>query len=178
MKKILLISDLSEQNKITEIVNSLNLYEIITISQKNQLSEIMKKQKFEMIIINIPFEDDFIEYISKKSNTDVLVLCEYEFLDIIYEKVNKYGIYILPKPCNRALFLQTFKMIILLKSQNLNSKNIKFEEKMLIDRAKATLMQYLKFTEPQAHRYIEKQAMNSRQTKTEIAQRILTTYET
>ena len=38
-------------------------------------------------------------------------------------------------------------------------------------------MKYLKFTEPQAHRYIEKQAMNNRQTRREAAQKIIDTYE-
>ena len=47
----------------------------------------------------------------------------------------------------------------------------------LINRAKCTLIEYLKFTEPQAHRYIEKQAMNNRQTRREVAEKILKTYK-
>ena len=38
-------------------------------------------------------------------------------------------------------------------------------------------MQYLKLTEPQAHRYIEKQAMDTRKTRKEVAQSILLRYE-
>ena len=41
----------------------------------------------------------------------------------------------------------------------------RIEEIRTISRAKTVLMKYLKFTEPQAHRYIEKQAMNNRQTR-------------
>ena len=48
----------------------------------------------------------------------------------------------------------------------------------LIDRAKCVLIQYLTMTEPQAHRYIEKQAMDTRTTRREVAQQILRTYET
>ncbi len=51
------------------------------------------------------------------------------------------------------------------------------EETKLVNRAKCVLIQNLKLTESQAHRYIEKQAMDTRQTKKEIAQKILTTYE-
>ena len=51
------------------------------------------------------------------------------------------------------------------------------DEQQLIIRAKCTLIQYLKLTEPQAHKYIEKQSMDLRKTKLEIAQRILKTYE-
>ena len=38
-------------------------------------------------------------------------------------------------------------------------------------------MEYLGFTEPQAHRYIEKHAMDMRVTKIEIAMNILKIYE-
>ena len=50
-------------------------------------------------------------------------------------------------------------------------------EVRIINRAKCCLIEYLKMTEPQAHRYIEKQAMDLRQTKREIAESILKTYE-
>ena len=53
----------------------------------------------------------------------------------------------------------------------------KLAEQRLIDRAKCVLIQYLNMTEDQAHRYIEKQAMDTRQTKVHIAQSILSTYE-
>ena len=48
----------------------------------------------------------------------------------------------------------------------------------LVDRAKCTLVQYLGFTEAQAHRYLEKQAMDMRMTRREVAEEILRTYET
>ena len=46
-----------------------------------------------------------------------------------------------------------------------------------MDRAKCVLIQYLGMTEEQAHRQIEKQAMDTRQTKAAIARAILATYE-
>ena len=47
----------------------------------------------------------------------------------------------------------------------------------MIDRAKCILIQYLNMTEAEAHRYIEKQAMDMRSTKRVIAEGILRTYE-
>ena len=47
----------------------------------------------------------------------------------------------------------------------------------LINRAKYILMEYLSMTEAQAHRYLEKQAMDMRITKAEVAKSILSTYE-
>ncbi|MPN53777.1 hypothetical protein SDC9_201443 [bioreactor metagenome] len=47
----------------------------------------------------------------------------------------------------------------------------------MIDRAKMLLISHLAFSEAQAHRYIEKQAMDMRATKRAIAEEILKTYE-
>ena len=47
----------------------------------------------------------------------------------------------------------------------------------LIDRAKCALIQYLNMTEADAHRFIEKSAMNRRVSRREIALEILKTYE-
>lgn len=47
----------------------------------------------------------------------------------------------------------------------------------LIDRAKCELVRYLNMTEADAHRFIEKQAMNRRVSRREIALEVLKTYE-
>ena len=53
----------------------------------------------------------------------------------------------------------------------------KIEDIKMIDRAKCILIQYLNMTESEAHRYIEKQAMDMRTTRKTIAEGILRTYE-
>ena len=46
-----------------------------------------------------------------------------------------------------------------------------------MERAKYVLIEHLGFSEEQAHRYIEKQAMDRRMTRRGIAEGILNTYE-
>ena len=58
-----------------------------------------------------------------------------------------------------------------------NKLQKKIEEIRIVDRAKLVLVQVLSMTEPQAHRYIEKQAMDMRQSRTTVAENILKTYE-
>ena len=53
----------------------------------------------------------------------------------------------------------------------------KIEEIRLVSRAKCVLIEVLGMTEPQAHRYLEKQAMDLRCTRREVAQGVLSTYE-
>ena len=52
----------------------------------------------------------------------------------------------------------------------------KIDEFRIIDRAKWVLIDYLKMSEEQAHRYIEKQAMDLRIPRIEAAKNILKTY--
>ena len=51
------------------------------------------------------------------------------------------------------------------------------EEIRIVNKAKWTLIDNLKMTEEEAHRYIEKQAMNERATKRKIAENIIKTYK-
>lgn len=53
----------------------------------------------------------------------------------------------------------------------------KLEDMALQNRAKAVLCRTLGFSEEQAHKYLEKQAMSLRITKTDAARRIVATYE-
>ena len=45
-----------------------------------------------------------------------------------------------------------------------------------MSRAKCALIENMKLTEAEAHKYIEKQAMNSRKTRRELAEDILRLY--
>ena len=53
----------------------------------------------------------------------------------------------------------------------------KLEELRLVTRAKCLLVQNLAMTEADAHRYIEKQAMDLRVPRVRVAEDILRTYE-
>ena len=60
---------------------------------------------------------------------------------------------------------------------NINKLKEKINDIRLIDRAKLTLIQYLKMSEEESHKYIEKQAMDLRITKVDVAKNILKIYE-
>ena len=53
----------------------------------------------------------------------------------------------------------------------------KIEDIRIIDRAKCLLISYLNMSEPEAHKYIERQAMDMRITKRQVAEGIIKTYE-
>ena len=93
------------------------------------------------------------------------------------------GVIVIAKPLRKQIFYQSLKFINASRKRllGLQNENIKLhkrlEEMRTINRAKFALMQYLNFTETQAHRYLEKQAMDMRCTKLEVALSVLKTYE-
>ena len=54
---------------------------------------------------------------------------------------------------------------------------IKIEDIRIVDRAKLILISFMSMSEKEAHRYIEKQAMDLRVTRRAVAEGILKTYE-
>ena len=62
--------------------------------------------------------------------------------------------------------------------QNLNKKlTQKIDDIKIVDRAKCLLISHLNMTETNAHKYIEKKAMDVRISRREVAENILKTYE-
>lgn len=141
----------------------------------------------ELVVICTPLPDEFGQelsvMISENTSAGIILICRGEIADDIGDKVSDSGICVVPEPLNTQLLSRSVKLVTATRSRMMGLKKenadllTKIDEMRLINRAKCTLMQYLKFTEPQAHKYIEKQAMNTRQTRREVAMRILATYE-
>ena len=82
-----------------------------------------------------------------------------------------------------TLLIKMLKFILLKTKERQKSQREKLklenslQEERLVNRAKCILMQYLNMSESQAHRYIEVQSMQLRQTRLQTAESILKTYE-
>jgi AmiR/NasT family two-component response regulator len=142
---------------------------------------------FDAVVIDSPLSDglgdELISYIAKNSPSGIVFLADEKIYGRIESKCSGTGAAVLKKPVPKAAFTKALDdaMASKIRSQKLFEENEKLrksiEELKLIDTAKCVLIEYLKLSEPQAHRYIEKQAMDLRKTKSEIAADILNTYK-
>ena len=93
------------------------------------------------------------------------------------------GVLTVAKPLQKELFWMALKLATAAhnKMAALHDENAKLYKKIddikLIDRAKAILINYLQMSESEAHRYIEKRAMDERVTRREVAESIIKTYD-
>ncbi|MCR5732855.1 MAG: ANTAR domain-containing protein, partial [Sphaerochaetaceae bacterium] len=92
------------------------------------------------------------------------------------------GVLTLSKPLNRASVNQALEWMASFRERikKLEKKTLSVEDKMkeirIVNKAKWLLISVLKMDEPQAHRYIEKQAMDYCISKKEVADKIIKTY--
>lgn len=99
------------------------------------------------------------------------------------EEAEDEGVTFLPASCTQAELCLAVKAALaanrriekLLREKRTLLKKI--DDIRIVDRAKLILMQNMGYTEAQAHKQIEKRAMNERLSRAEVAMNILKTYE-
>lgn len=147
--------------------------------------ELLSKD-YDFVIVNAPLPDDFGTRFAvdacSKSGTVALLLARADVFDEVEEKVSSQGVFTLQKPTSLPALQQSLKWMAAARERlrRMEEKATSIEEKMeeirLVNRAKWLLIEQLKMTEAEAHRHIEKQAMDRCISKREIALGIIKTY--
>lgn len=146
----------------------------------------LAEREYDLILINSPLPDGngqtlAIDICSSRSCV-VLMMIRSELHEQIRDKVSSYGVFTLPKPVTRPMFQTALDWMAAarerLRKNEARTQSIqeKMEEIRLVNRAKWLLIHELGMDEPEAHRYIVKQAMDRSLTKPEIARQIINTY--
>ena len=143
----------------------------------------MDAKDFEVIVINTPLPDEFGHELGTdavtKTDAGVILLTKTATADQIADKLQEFGVLVLGKPFTGALFRQAvqlaasnYKRLAVLRAENAKLLD-KIAQLRLVDRAKCYLIEKKHYTETEAHRLIEKMAMDTRRPRGEIAQEIL-----
>ncbi len=165
---------------------SASFEKIETAQSVSQARRMILERAYDFVIVNSPVCNDvgvrFATDASSGRGTIVLLLVRNELYSEVYPRAARQGVFVLPKPTSRQSLLQALDWMICARERlrKLENKTVTIEEKMeeirLVNRAKWVLIEQLKMTEPDAHRYIEKQAMDRCISKREIATEIIRTY--
>lgn len=141
---------------------------------------------FDLVFVNAPLPDEFgvelSQYIAEATSAGVLLLVKAEIADDVTAKVERDGVLVLCKPLSHALLEQGVRLAQALHQRvdALMRENRKLQTRMedlrLVSRAKCVLIE-CGMTEPDAHAYIEKRAMDTRQSKRDVARELLQLHE-
>jgi response regulator NasT len=106
-----------------------------------------------------------------------------EHLEEVTEKVEDFGVITVAKPINKQMFWSALKLarvaqqrISMARKENDRLRK-KLEDVKLVSQAKCLLIANQGMSEEEAHKYIEKQAMDQRLSRAEVAKEILQRYE-
>lgn len=185
---VLIVSASESFNKsIMSMLPETDYYPVSVTSSVGAARRSLLERQYDFILINTPLPDDFGSRLAvdicSGSNSVALLFVRNELYDEIYSKVVDYGVMTLSKPISTQTVSQSLRMLCAMRERlrRLEKKTASVEEKMeeirLVNRAKWTLISALGMTEADAHKYIEKQAMDRCVAKREIAEGIIKTYK-
>lgn len=143
-------------------------------------------QDFDFVFVNSPLPDDagirFAIDCCRAGGTVVLLFAAAALYDSIQSRVEKHGVFVLPRPVPRDTILRGLNWMAAARERlrSYEKKVQPVEEKMeeirLVNRAKWLLISELKMSEPDAHHYITHQAMDRCCSKRTVAEEIIRLY--
>ena len=142
----------------------------------------MLESDFELIVVNAPLPDLCATAV-EKTDAGVVFLVKAAAAEQLLTPMSEQGVLLVCKPFSNTLFLQAIHMAAASnhRLQVLRQENARMQEKLqqvrLVSRAKCCLIAERGMSEAEAHRYIEKNAMDTRRDRAEIAQEILDSYD-
>ncbi|MDF9825014.1 AmiR/NasT family two-component response regulator [Breznakia sp. PF5-3] len=187
MSSCLIVSSLDKSlDALSQLLKAIHIDTIVASKSAKEAKQLLNTQRFDLVLINTPLADEFgheiTMYAAQNSTSGVVMLIKKEILEDVSNRLNKFGVMCIGKPLDRQVFTQAISMALSThrRISNFHDENIRLHEKVeniqLISRAKYVLIEYLNMSEVQAHRYIEKKAMDKRVSKEMVAKEILKTY--
>ena len=156
------------------------------VSYANSIAKaqrLLLEKTYDFVIINAPLPDEMGTRLAidvcDRGYSACLLLLAASLYDEVDAKVSAHGVFTLSKPINQSMFQQAIKWLASGRERmrRFEKKETTVEEKIseirTISRAKLLLVEKMNMTENEAHKFIEKKAMNLCKTKLEIAEDII-----
>jgi len=170
-----------------DLLAAASINQIVTLKTVGEARRLLLERDFDLILINSPLKDEtgerFSREVASNGNSQVIFVVKSEFFDAVSDKLEDEGVLTIAKPIHKTVFWSALKFANAaqnrLKRERTENNKLrkKIEDIRIVDRAKCILISHMNVSEDEAHKYIEKQAMDARTTKRAIAEGILKTYE-
>ncbi len=161
---------------------------IITRGSAAEVRRLVLDAPFALVFINTPLPDEFgtqlaLDLASNRLCCVALIVANDSY-EQVSDQVEDSGVITLSKPCSGQTIRQAAALMVATRSKlaAMEKKTATLEEKMeeirLVNRAKWMLIERRGMDEASAHRYIEKLAMDARQTRRLVALTLIRSLET
>ena len=176
----------SKDSKLSQNIGAMliaPLFETEILSDFNEARRRIAERVYNIILVDYSEGEgtDFAIDASDSLSTILLLTPPSLFEEISY-RVEGYGIIAITNPFDQFYFYNMIKAAIAVqyKVQVISSQTtklkVKMEEIKQVNRTKMLLMQNMQMTEQEAHRYLEKEAMDRGMKRTAVADEIIRRY--
>ena len=185
---VLLVSDSKKGTSFFEkILADIGFSSVTSVSSAGEARRQMISNRFDILIVNAPLPDEQGSELSfdasENTTSGIVLFVKSENFEQISYLAERHGVIAVSKPASAQDVTRAIRLAGATRERMraIEAKNIRLHEKMdeirIVNRAKWALISNLGMDEPQAHRYVEKHAMDMRITKREAAETIIKTYE-
>ena len=183
MKRVLLLSKKGKgKNTLIAYLLEMGDYQVTSTQSGENGRKLFLADEYDLILINTPLEDETAAVVSSRTASGVIIFIKNSQVDSVSEKMEKAGVMVVGKPLVKGMLVQAvnFAQVVKQRIITLQRENERLAGRLdavkAVNKAKWVLVKYLNMSEEQAHKYIERQAMERRMSKGEVARRILKTY--
>ena len=170
----------------SELLSQNSFYPVKKVSSVTEARHALSIRSYDVLIVNYPLLDETGLELSMEMSRDcssvVLMMVPATMYGDVETKTRGSGVFLLKKPVSLITLSQSLSWLRSASDRvrSVQSGRVKLEEKIdeirLVTRAKLILMENLKMTEDEAHKYITHEAMDRCMSKREVANTILNTW--
>ena len=170
----------------SELLSQNSFYPVKKVSSVTEARHALSIRSYDVLIVNYPLLDETGLELSMEMSRDcssvVLMMVPATMYGDVETKTRGSGVFLLKKPVSLLTLSQSLSWLRSASDRvrSVQSGRVKLEEKIdeirLVTRAKLILMENLKMTEDEAHKYITHEAMDRCMSKKEVANTILNTW--
>lgn len=187
MSKALLVCDTPKGVEYYRDFLMQSEYEEITVADNaEEAKRKVAEFDYDVCLINSPIRNSSGEHlaidIAEKNICQVILFVKAEYQDEITERVEDFGVITVGKPINKQLFWGALKLAkvtqrrMAMVQKETRKLQTKLEDLKQVSRAKCLLISYEGMSEEEAHKYIEKKAMDERLSRIDVAKDIINQY--
>jgi AmiR/NasT family two-component response regulator len=153
------------------------------VGSAGEARRVMTESPYDLILIRPPLPDELAlrlaEDLSRYPSVSILLLVGAEQYDQIAWQAEELGVMVLARPLEQRLFEQALGLVRATRSRlrqvelRADTLEQKMEDIRLVNRAKLLLMERRGMNEAEAHRYIEKRAMDTGRKRRDVAEELI-----
>ena len=169
------------------MLKSASISQITAARSSGEGRRLFWEKNFDLVVVDAPLKDESGESLARQlameSMAQVMLIVNNAYYDAVAAVCGGNGVLTISKPLDRIFFGHALTLVKSLdaKIRMMHAENERLKQRIedirIVDRAKCILISRMSMSEQDAHRFIEKQAMDMRSSKRAIAEGILKVYE-